>query len=152
MMFSSEHYGMPVYSLCYSNDPVWTYGNAIATQLLHNSMPKPVDIGAPLEETSKVWRIYDSFPIAESKWCPYYTDNGVKTSDERVKVSYYEAENELLAVVSGCETEINSDITIDFSAIGAKEITDADTGALLGTSSFTRHFGGFEYILVKVKQ
>ncbi|MBQ4154578.1 MAG: hypothetical protein IJE01_05220 [Clostridia bacterium] len=152
MMFSSENYGIPVYSLCYSNDPVWTYGNAIATQLLHNSMPKPVDIGAPLEETSKVWRIYDSFPIAESKWCPYYTENGVKTSDERVKVSYYEAENELLAVVSGCEANIKSDVTVDFASLGACEIIDADSGETLGKNSFTRHFDGFEYILVKVKQ
>ncbi|MBQ4154579.1 MAG: hypothetical protein IJE01_05225 [Clostridia bacterium] len=152
MMFSSEHYGMPVYSLCYSNDPVWTYGNAIATQLLHNSMPKPVDIGAPLEETSKVWRIYDSFPIAESKWCPYYTDNGVKTSDERVKVSYYEAGNELLAVVSGCEANINSDVVVDFASLGACEIIDADSGETLGKNSFTRHFDGFEYILVKVSK
>ena len=115
-------------------------------------MPKPVDIGAPLEETSKVWRIYDSFPIAESKWCPYYTENGVKTSDERVKVSYYESENEILEFVSGCEANIKSDVTVDFASLGACEIIDADSGETLGKNSFTRHFDGFEYILVKVSK
>lgn len=153
MMFGSKHYGVPVYSLCYSNDPVWTYNNAIATQLLHNSMPKPVDIGAPLEETSKVWKVYDSFPIAESEWKPYYNDNGVTTSDERVKVSYYDAGDKLLAIVAGTEKGIESDVTVDLSKTDAKKLTDAFTGETLSQNgSYTAHVDGFEYRLVIAKK
>lgn len=151
MMFGSKHFGVPVYSLCYSNDPVWTYHNAIAVQLLHNSMPKPVDIGAPLEETSKVWKAFDAFPIAESQWKAYYTDNGVVTSDERVMVSYYDAGDKLLAVVAGTEKEINSDVTVDFTKIGGKKIVDAFTGETVTEEGKYQTFvGGMEYRLIIV--
>ena len=149
MMFGSKHFGIPVYSLCYSNDPVWTYHNAIATQLLHNSMPKPVDIGAPLEETARVWRAYDAFPIAKSEFKPYHTDNGVTTSDNRVKVSYYDAGDKIMAVVAGTEKGIESDVTVDFSSIGAKNLTDAFTGQLISKGSeYTARVEGFEFKLV----
>ena len=149
MMFGSKHFGVPVYSLCYSNDPVWTYHNAIATQLLHNSMPKPVDIGAPLEETSRVWKAYDAFPIANSKFKPYYTDNGVITSDNRVKVSYYDAGDKIMAVVAGTEKGIESDVTVDFSALGAKNLTDAFTGEVITQgNNYTAFVSGFEYKLI----
>ncbi|MBE6761636.1 MAG: hypothetical protein E7551_05060 [Ruminococcaceae bacterium] len=149
MMFGSKHFGVPVYSLCYSNDPVWTYDNAVATQLLHNSMPKPVDIGAPLEATSKIWKAYDAFPIAQSEFKPYYTENGVTTSDDRVKVSYYDAGNKIMAVVAGTEKGIESDVTVDFGALGATNLTDAFTGEKIADgSSYTARVEGFEYRLV----
>ena len=149
MMFGSKHFGVPVYSLCYSNDPVWTYDNAVATQLIHNSMPKPVDIGAPLEITSKIWKAYDAFPIADSQFKAYYTDNGVTTSDNRVKVSYYDAGDKIMAVVAGTEKGIESDVTVDFSAIGAKNLTDAFTGEKVSEgSSYTAFVNGFEFKLI----
>ncbi|MBE6761635.1 MAG: hypothetical protein E7551_05055 [Ruminococcaceae bacterium] len=148
-IFGSKHFGVPVYSLCYSNDPIWTYHNAIATQLLHNSMPKPVDIGAPLEETSRVWKAYDAFPIAKSQWKPYYTENGVTTSDERVKVSYYDAGDKIMAVVAGTEKGIESDVTVDFGALGATNLTDAFTGEKIADGSkYTARVEGFEYKLI----
>lgn len=149
MIFGSKHFGVPVYSLCYSNDPIWTYHNAIATQLLHNSMPKPVDIGAPLEETSRVWKAYDAFPIAKSQWKPYYTDNGVATSDDRVKVSYYDAGDKIMAIVAGTEKGIEKDVTVDFSAIGAKNLTDAFTGEKVSDGAeYTAFVNGFEFRLI----
>lgn len=152
MAFGSKHFGVPVYSLCYSNEPVWTYHNAVATQLLHNSMPKPVDYTVALEETSQIWKIYDSFPIANSKWKPYYSDNGVATSDSRVKVSYYDADNQLLAVVAGTEKGIESNVAIDFSGLGATRITDAFKGETVSTDGkYSTYINGFEYRLLKVK-
>ena len=112
-------------------------------------MPKPVDIGAPLEETSRVWKAYDSFPIAQSEFKPYYTNNGITTSDERVKVSYYDAGDKIMAVVAGTEKGIESDVTVDFSALGAKNLTDAFTGEKISeSSSYTARVEGFEYRLV----
>ena len=112
-------------------------------------MPKPVDIGAPLEETSRVWKAYDAFPIAKSQWKPYYTENGVSTSDERVKVSYYDAGDKIMAVVAGTEKGIESDVTVDFSAIGAKNLTDAFTGEKISDGNkYTAFVNGFEFKLV----
>lgn len=152
MAFGSKHYGMPIYSLCYSNAPVWTYGNAVTLGLLHNSMPRPVDVEEQLEETSKIWKVYDSFPIEKSTWNPYYSNNSVVTSSERVRVSYYATENEILAIVAGTENNINEDITVDFSSLGATSITDAFSGENVSENGIYRTFiKGFEYRLLRVK-
>lgn len=153
MVFGSKHFGVPVYSLCYSNEPVWTYHNAVATQLLHNSMPKPVDYTIALEETSRIWEIYDSFPIAKATFKPYYSDNGVATSDPRVKVSYYDAGDELLAVVAGTEKGIESIVMLDFIALGATTIVNMLGGEIVSTDGkYSTYISGFEYRLLRIKK
>ena len=152
MAFGSKHYGMPIYSLCYSNDPVWTYHSAVTIGLLHNSMPRPVDIGTPLEETSALWKVYDSFPIECSKWKPYYSNNGIATSDNRVKVSYYDAGDELLAVVAGTEKGIEKEVIIDFTHLNSVTITDAFSGETVSENGvYQTYIKGFEYRLLRIK-
>ena len=112
-------------------------------------MPKPVDIGAPLEETARVWKAYDAFPIAKSEFKAYYTQYGVTTSDDRVKVSYYDAGDKIMAGVAGTEKGIESDVTVDFSAIGAKNLTDAFTGERISEgNSYTAFVNGLEFKLI----
>ena len=54
-----------------------------------------------------------------------------------------------MAVVAGTESGIESDVTVDFSAIGAKNLTDAFTGEIISNgSSYTARVGGFEYKLI----
>lgn len=148
-LYTGENFGLPMYSLCYSAPPVWTYSNAISMALLHNSMPKPVDIGEPLEETSRIWDIFDAFPLEQSTWHPYFHPHDIKVSDDKVKVSYYEAPGEVLAVCSSVTADFDSDVTIDLTALGAKSVTDAMTATpLTKTGTFTSHFSGFQYLLL----
>ena len=60
--------------------------------ILHGILPRPNDIEYPLELMSTIWKIFDAFPIANSKWMPYW-NNKVQVSDNRVKVSYYQYKN-----------------------------------------------------------
>ena len=54
-----------------------------------------------------------------------------------------------MAVVAGTEKGIESDGTVDFGAIGAKNLTDAFTGEKIADgSSYTARVEGFEYRLV----
>jgi len=153
MAFGSKHYGMPIYSLCYSNDPVWTYHSAVTMGLLHNSMPRPVDIGAPLEETSALWKVYDSFPLSKSTFKPYYADNGIITTDGRVKVSYYDAGDEFLAVVAGTEKGIEKEVIIDFTRLNPTAIIDSLSGEILPFSGkYKTYMKGFEYRLLRIKR
>ena len=148
--FTGRNLGVPVMSLCYSNPPKWTYREAISMSLLHGSMPKPVDIGEPLELTSKVWNIYDNFNIGDSTFHPYYEQNDIAAGDERVKVSYYKADGKMLVVVASTARSVDTDITLDLSSFGAKEIKDTLEESVVEGSVFTKHLNGFDLSLLWV--
>ena len=89
--FSGRLLGMPLFMLCYANPPVWTFEHSNAFSLLLGTIPKAVDMDLPLEGSAKLWEILDKFPIAKSTWHPYWeNDSRVTSSNENVKVSYYE--------------------------------------------------------------
>lgn len=149
--YSGEALGVPVYALCYNDPEVWPYGAAISMSLLHNSMPKPVDIGEPLEETSRIWDAYDAFPLEMARFVPYYSaENGVAVSDGSVKVSYYDAPGEILAVVAAVDADFSGAARVDFSPLGVTRLTDALTGETLGEAGRCEPvFSGFGYRLLR---
>jgi hypothetical protein len=152
-LYTGVNLGIPVYSLCYSEPPVWTYSNAISMALLHNSMPKPVDISEPLEETSKLWDIFDEFPLEEAQWQPYFHDHDVKVSDSGIKVSYYETDKEVLAVCSSVSMDFAGDVALDFTALGVKTLINKMTGeTVCENGKATLKFGGFQYYLLYGKK
>lgn len=80
--------GVPVEFIAYENRPVWTFEHALSCSLLHGILPRPNDIEYPLELMSRIWKIIDGFPVEKAQWLPYWR-NGVTTSHDKVKVSYY---------------------------------------------------------------
>ena len=111
--FTGRNTGVPVMSLCYSKPPVWTFESAAAMALVHGSLPKPVDIGVPLEYMSKIWDAIDSFDIENAKWKPYFGGNDIVLSnDDGVKVSIYETEDEILAFCSSTRVDFDKEVTI----------------------------------------
>lgn len=148
-LYTGVNLGIPVYSLCYSEPPVWTYSHAISMALLHNSMPKPVDIAEPLEETSKIWDIYDNFPLEEAEWHPYFHEHDVKVSDAGIKVSYYETDKEVLAVCSSVSKNFSGNVELDFTALGLQTIKNAMSEEVVSEDGkLTFEFGGFQYLLL----
>ena len=146
--FTSRNIGVPVMSLCYSNPPKWTYREAISTSLLHGSMPKPVDIGEPLELTSKVWDIYDSFNIGESEFYPYYEQKDILSGAEDVKVSYYKAEGRLLIVAVSTAKSADAEVKLDLSHLGVKSIRNTLDGDAVDCGIYEKHFVGFDMALL----
>lgn len=88
-VFTGRNIGVPVYMLCYSNPPVWTFKQALAQSIMYGIMPKPVDCEEPLELMSQVWRIFDMFDFENATWQPFYEGSEAVVSDANVKVSCY---------------------------------------------------------------
>ena len=128
-MFSARDLGVPMYTLCYSREGVWEYQSGVAIALLYGSIPKPVDIAGPLEYTSKLWKIFDEFPLEKAQWLSYYGGNDIVLSDnDEVKVSIYKAEGRILAICCSMNIEFAGEVTISSSY---RHIKDALTGSML---------------------
>lgn len=116
--YTGRNMGVPVEFIIYENRPYWTFENGLACSLLHGILPRPNDIGHPLELMSEVWKIFDSFPIEKSDWMPYWS-NEVKTTNEKLKVSYYRyttpsGKTNLLAFAVNISAQSIENVTIDF--------------------------------------
>mgnify|MGYP003310712242 CR=1 FL=1 len=86
---SGRNIGVPVEFIAYENRPLWNFENAVALSILQGILPRPNDIDGPLNLMSRIWKIFDAFPIEHSKWMPYYKNN-IAAENEKIKVSYYE--------------------------------------------------------------
>ena len=89
---SGRNFGIPTEFIVYENKPIWSFDDAFAFSLPHGILPRPNDIGEPLEKISKIWSIIDSFPVEKSKWCPYFDklNNPFSTDDDRIVASCYD--------------------------------------------------------------
>lgn len=86
--YIGKNMGVPTEFLAYERRPLWKFEDALSIALLHGILPRPNDIEYPLELMSRVWKIFEGFPIDNSKWMPYWENNVISTN-EKVKVSYY---------------------------------------------------------------
>ena len=86
--YTGRNMGVPVEFLAYENRPLWTFEKALGAAVLHGVLPRPNDIGWPLTMMSRVWKIFDAYPIEKAEWMPYWS-NAALTDNEKVKVSYY---------------------------------------------------------------
>ncbi|MBQ7841503.1 MAG: hypothetical protein IJ390_13615 [Lachnospiraceae bacterium] len=113
--YIGRNMGVPVEFIAYENRPYWTFESALATSILHGILPRPNDIGHPLELMSRVWKIFDTFPIAQSQWKPYW-NNGASADHDKVKISYYR-----YMMLSG-EPQILA-FVVNISAMPVEEVT-----------------------------
>ncbi|MBQ8881358.1 MAG: hypothetical protein IJ030_04200 [Oscillospiraceae bacterium] len=149
--YIGRNMGVPVEFIVYAKEGVWTFENAMSTCILHGILPRPNDIGHPLEMMSKVWKIFDAFPVEKSQWCPYW-NNGAETSHEKVKVSYYSfttlrGEKQLLAFVSNISNQKaeNVEIKLREPVTRALEVT---TGQEIGLQF---DLNGYDYKILFVE-
>lgn len=89
-VYTGLNTGVPVELIAYENRPVWKFENALACSLIHGFLPRPNDIAFPLELMSGIWDVFDSFPIRQSEWLPYWDSKGVlSVSDSHIRASVY---------------------------------------------------------------
>ena len=125
--YIGRNMGVPTEFLAYERRPLWKFEDALSCAILHGILPRPNDIEYPLELMSKVWKIFEGFPIASSQWMPYWENNAV-ASESSVKISYYRYETligdtQLLAfIVNTSGAEIPS-VTVSFEE-SASRATD----------------------------
>lgn len=116
--YIGRNIGAPVEFIAYANPPMWTFDQALACSILHGILPRPNDINYPLELMSRVWKIFDSFPIEMSDWLPYWK-NSAAASNEKVKLSYYRYTDlckdvQLLAFVVNISASPVDNVTVSF--------------------------------------
>jgi len=88
--FPQRAFGLPMFMLVYPNPPIWTFEQGTAISLLLGVLPKPVDVGKPLEQISRLWHIIDRYPIEKARWCPYWeAQTLLQSSHSDVKLSYF---------------------------------------------------------------
>ncbi len=148
--YLGRNIGAPVEFIAYANPPLWTFEMALASSLLHGILPRPNDLGHPLELMSRVWKIFGSFPIDRSEWLPYWK-NDVKTSHEKVRVSYYRftdlsGDPQLLAFVVNISASPVKDVTVRFPE-NVSTLIDAERGERVGNFDLE----GYGYRIVFAK-
>lgn len=117
--YLGRNIGAPVEFIAYANPPHWNFEQALAMSILHGILPRPNDLGHPLELMSRVWSILGRFPIDKSEWLPYWK-NDVRCSQDKVKVSYYrytalDGRISLLAFAVNISASELDSIRLDFS-------------------------------------
>lgn len=127
--YLGRNIGAPVELIAYANPPHWCFEQALATALLHGILPRPNDIGHPLDLMEKVWRIFDAYPIDKAEWMPYWK-NRTAVSHEKVKISYYRyktlgGEDQLLAFAVNISAKPIESVTLKFEE-KVSEITDLE--------------------------
>ncbi len=150
--FTGRDTGSPVYSLCYSKDGVWSFRSAAALYLLHGSVPKPVDIGEPLEQMSKIWDILDKFPLNDAAFKPYWLENDkLKVIGEGVKASCWETDEEMLVICASTNVNVNCEAQIKCEY---KNIFDAlrDYEAVSQNGAYITKFSGIDYKMFYIKK
>ena len=146
--FDGRIFGMPLFMLAYTKAPIWTHEHSTALALLHGTLHKPNDADLPLESTSRIWEIMDSFPIERSSFRYYYEDSlAVSTNNESVKVSYYECDGELLAFVANVQREPAEGTVILADGV----ITDAfDKEVSFDGETLPERIEGFGYRIYRI--
>lgn len=149
--YIGRNIGAPVEFIAYENRPLWNFENAVAIAIIHGILPRPNDLGYPLELMSRIWRIMDAFPIEKSDWMPYWR-NTVKTSDEKIKVSYYRytdltGDIRLLAFAVNISSAPIDSVSLDFGR-KVSSVTDLLRGEAVG-DHFSIDGYGFRILYVK---
>jgi hypothetical protein len=142
--YCGRNMGVPVEFIAYENRPLWTFEQALSCSILHGILPRPNDIGYPLDLMSGVWKIFGSFPIEKSEWLPYWK-NEARSNSEKLKVSYYKyttltGKTEILAFAVNISSKKIEGATLSFVE-DVCEVTDAETMEKVGTTFEMKPYG-----------
>ena len=100
---------------------------------------------------SEIWDIFDSFKGEEIEWKPYYNPSGRVTRETvGVKISCYEKENEILAVVATDNKKFSGKAKIKSML---PNISRANNGEILSNNGTAEiELNGFDFALIKFKK
>ena len=151
-VYTGRNLGIRVNMLCYSNPPTGTFGEAMSNALVYGIIPKPVDTGEPLEDMSRLWKIFDSFKIRGAEWHPYF-DGSLEVSTDDVRVSYYENEDEMLLLAANMKRSLTPDVSIRLPKT-VTEITDAESSETIArnTDRLVTDVESFGHKIFKIKK
>ena len=149
-VYSGRNIGVPINMLCYSSD-VWSYDEAMSNALFLGIIPKPVDIGDPLEKTSALWKVLDGYAIEKAKWVNCY-EGKIIADNDNLRIGYYQTDNDALCFVTNLvKAKVEkANVTLDKKA---KKVCDAYTNEILAENcnSFTLDVEQFAHRIFKIE-
>ena len=137
--------------ITYTNNPTWTYHQALSTIIAYGVLSRPQNNLEQLNEIAKVWQAYDDIGVETATFKPCY-DNDVKISSDKLKVSYFENEKAILAIIANAYNSPSGKTEITFNG-SFKTATNKMTGEkveLLNGNTITVEFENFDYLLIKL--
>ena len=150
-MYTGRPIGIPVYMICYTNPPVWTFHQGLANVIPFGVLPRANEL-AGLTEMSEVWKAFDCYPMEEATFCPYY-ENAVQVSDSRAVVSYYSFPNgHVLAIAATLDKSYSGEATatFPFSFNSCKALVSTEGVRQVGDNSIAFSLNGFDYAMIDI--
>ncbi len=154
-MYTGVPLGIPVNTIIYTNLPVWTFHHSISTILPFGVLPKAstLDASGGLDEIAQIWRVYDKYEVSKCEFKPYY-ENGVKVSNNNVKVSYYEGKDGILAIIANSAKYPTGDTEVVLEG-KFKNAVDTMTDKkleLIDGNKLSVNFEYYDYLLVRLEK
>lgn len=152
--YVAKNTGVPMFALCYTNPPVWRFRQGATLALLCGALPKPGDFGEALELMSCVWNVFEEYMTKNASFHAYFESESnapVRLSgDPHVKLSYFENESSILAIVACVKTGVKESAA--FSSDYAK-IINAENGEVLSENGTLKlEFSDFDFKLLKIEK
>ncbi|MBU5450999.1 hypothetical protein [Acetivibrio sp. MSJd-27] len=111
--YTGRNIGVPVELLVYEYPPEWTFEKSLPFSLVNGILPRPNDVGKPLECMSEIWRILDDFPVEDAEWISYRNRaNELGCSHPDVRISYYKTAQRRLVFIANVGKSIVEDTII----------------------------------------
>ena len=148
-LYTGKTAGVPICYIAYTNPTLWTFHQSLSTIITFNVLPRANNSVADLKEVAKIWRIYDELPVSKAEYKPFF-NNDVVSDNENVKVSYYELDGKVLAVIANFCKEPTGKSVITF-AKKFKTATNKMTGEkvnLVDGDKITVEFDNFDYMII----
>ena len=152
-VYTGKPLGIFANVITYTNPPTWTFHQALSTIIPFGVISRPQNNYEQLNEIASVWRAYDDIDVATAKFNPYY-ENGVKTSSTKVKVSYFENNGDILAIIANAFNSPTGKVTVEFDGKFKKAVNKmtSETVLLTNGNQLTVEFENFDYNLIKLEK
>ena len=101
------------YLVCIDLDTSLPIGYSKTTAMLHGILPRPNDIGYPLEFMSGVWKIIDKFDLDGAQFVPYHNNPYFVSDNENIKISAFKKDGKWLLFVANADGYDQGEVTIN---------------------------------------
>ncbi len=151
-MYSGRNLGVPTYMICTINPPAWTFHNALTCVIPYGLLPKPQNKDG-IDEMENVWKAYDSVPFENATFSAYY-ENGVKTTNDNVKVSIFDYEKGTFAIIANMKKTNSGKVEIAFNGKFKKATNklSGETLDLIDGNKLIVEYDDFDYSLVELEK
>ncbi len=150
-LYNGRALGLPIF--INANDRgEWKYENSLTVLMLLGGLPK-AQIDKSLRYLKKVWTAYDSIPMENAEFKPYYK-NEVKSTSDVVKTSYFEYDGGVLAIIANTKKEPSGkvDVTFPMSINNGVDQMTGDSVEIKNGNTVTVEFDDLIFKLIHFKK